>query len=145
MAKREDIYQALFNLISSISGVVTRSRKLKVYSDVTPIECPAIFQNQTGESISQETGRPKITTLKCDWYIYLNVNGDRTNPQSPAINNILSEIDTVFTPNVMTGTFTLGGIVSHCWIEGETKIVEGVLGDYSIAIVPINIKTSEVL
>jgi len=145
MLNREAIYDKLFSLAYKINGVQTRSRKLKIYSDVLPTECPAIFQNQTGESTYQKVGQPKIITLKCDWYVYLNSKGDRKTTQSVDINNILTQIDTVFLPDVMTGTFTLGGVVSHCWIEGETKIVEGVLGDYSIAIIPINIKTSEVL
>jgi hypothetical protein len=145
MQTREDIYEALFKLTYGIAGVRTQSRKLKVYSDVPPAECPAIFQNQTGEHTFQLIGQPKIVTLKCDWYLYLNTNGARNIPQSVQLNNFLTQIDSMFTPDIMTGTFTLGGIVSHCWIEGETKIVEGVLGDYSIVIIPINIKTSEVI
>lgn len=145
MTNREDIFSKLFALTYKIDGIVSQSRKLKVFSDVQPNECPAIFQNQTSETSTQKIGQPKIITLKCDWYLYLNTNGDRTTPQSVNINNFLTQIDKIFIPNSMTGTFTLGGLVSHCWIEGETKIIEGVLGDYSIVIIPITIKTSEVI
>lgn len=139
MAKREEIYQALFNLTFGIKQLKTRSRKLKIYSDVLPAECPALFQNQTGERIQQVFARPSVTTLKCDWYLYLNSNGSRNAPQSPQINDMITRISDLFTPTIGVGTFTLGGLVTQCWIEGDIKIVEGVLGDYSVAIIPIQI------
>jgi len=34
---------------------------------------------------------------------------------------------------------TLGGIVSHCFIDGAVEIFEGNLGDQLVAIVPITV------
>lgn len=143
MATREQIYEALFALTFQLNGIQTRSRKLKIYSDVTSAECPAIYQNQTGESVSQKINQPRITTMKCDWYLYLNDKGDRQTPPSTRINDFMTSIDKLFLPDAGLATFTLGGLVQHCFINGEVRIVEGVLGDYSIAIIPINILIAE--
>jgi hypothetical protein len=146
MNNREKIYDALLSLSYKVTSAKTRSRKLKIYSDVPPSECPSIFQNQTGETVTQTArGIPAIRTLKVDWYVYLNDNGDRNTPPSVALNNILTEIDLALVADATTGVNTLGGIVSHCWIEGEVRIVEALLNDYTIAIIPIHIKTSEVI
>jgi hypothetical protein len=37
---------------------------------------------------------------------------------------------------------TLNGIVSHCWISGKIEIIEGVLNNQGIAIIPVDMLTN---
>ena len=57
---------------------------------------------------------------------------------SVAVNQILDELDEVLRPPVGPAfKQTLGGLVEHCWIEGEIHTDEGWLGLQSIAVVPL--------
>jgi hypothetical protein len=42
-------------------------------------------------------------------------------------------------PSPVSGVQTLGGLVSHCWIEGEIEQFPGVLDGIAKAIVPVKI------
>ena len=55
-----------------------------------------------------------------------------------AVNQLLDELDEVLRPPVGPSfKQTLGGLVEHCWIEGEIHTDEGWLGLQSIAVVPV--------
>jgi hypothetical protein len=43
---REAIYQALFDRVKNLSGLVTASRTLRHWDDVPLVEQPALFQEQ---------------------------------------------------------------------------------------------------
>jgi hypothetical protein len=56
------------------------------------------------------------------------------------MNGLLEAIDGAFLPDdPNTGKFTLGGLVTHCWIEGKTFIDPGIFGSLLGALIPVHI------
>ena len=141
---RETYYAALFSKVSNSAGFVTKSRKLKHWTDTAPEELPALFQAQKGESVSQQKGVPAKWILHCDLYVYVHTLsqqlGDAYVTPSSLLNPLLDAIELALAPdNLADNTCTLGGLVSHCWIEGMIETSEGTLGDHEVAIIPIAI------
>lgn len=146
MITREPIYLAVYNLLTPLidsADVKTVSRRLRHWSEVSPVEQPSIFMIQRGERPVQRRGLPSAWMLSLDLFVYVN-SGD--NPEaSPAVllNPILDAIEALFPPSEEHGDIqTLGGLVSHCWISGQIETAEGVLGQQEVAIVPIDILTT---
>jgi len=55
-----------------------------------------------------------------------------------AVNALLKAIDTALMPdNWVTGKQTLGGLVTHCWLEGEVVMDTGVHSQQGAALLPI--------
>jgi hypothetical protein len=140
---RETIYAALFALVSGSSAFATSSRKLVHWSDVGPEEHPAIFQRQLDEERIQQRGLPPKIKLHVELYVYAHTLAQQLDPYvvpSQALNPLLDAIDAALAPDEpINNVLTLGGIVSHCWIEGKTENFEGVIGDQAVAIIPISI------
>jgi hypothetical protein len=135
--KREPIYKALFQLVSSIDGLTTSSRILAHWDDVSPNEQPALFMAQDTQQAEQVTGFPTKYVLGAKVWIYAHRDTSNEVP-SAQINNILDALDEVLMPSP-SPTFkqTLGGLVEHCWISGAVETDEGTLGNQAVAIVPI--------
>jgi len=57
---------------------------------------------------------------------------------SVQINQILDELEAALAPPPGPSfKQTLGGLVEHCWINGEIQTDEGTLGNQAVAIIPI--------
>jgi len=137
---REAIFVALADLLNGIPGVVTFSRKLLHWTDVSPSQQPALFLaqgNQTATPGDPARGLPTKWTLSADLYLYTNTQGE-TSPSTRA-NILLDAIEHQLSPPPLQRTQTLGGLVEHCWIEGAIETDEGTLGDQAVAIVPLKI------
>ena len=137
---REAIYSALFTKLSSVNGVVTKSRKLRHWADVTSIEQPALFQAQIQEHAARMTNQPTIWKLELDVYLYVNTADIDTSP-SQILNPILDAIMAALEP-ASGEVQTLGGLVTYCRVSGAIKTDEGVLGVQAVAIIPIEILTT---
>lgn len=138
MINREQIFAALFALVSASSSYKTSSRKLKHWAQVPPAQQPAIFQTQGKEHAVAGYRMPTRWTLHASLYIYAHQNSLDTLP-STALNGLLDAIELALVPDVATGEQTLGGLVTHCRIVGDIETDEGVLGDQAVAIIPIEI------
>lgn len=140
---RETIYAALFDLISGVPGFVTKSRHLKHWTDTTKIEQPALFQVQGKQAPQQDRrGLPPKWLLRAELFIY--TYADPTDPVPvQKLNTLVDGIDSVLGPapggDQIANAQTLGGLVSHCWLDGEIEIFDGALGQQSVAIIPIAI------
>lgn len=135
---REAIYKALFEKVSSIDGLVTTSRKLLHWDKVPKEEMPALFQIQINETPMQSKGMPTAWEMSAELYLYVY---DETGTPATLLNEYLDKIETALKPNA-NGFQELGGLVSHCWIGGAIETDEGLLGDKSVAIIPISIKVA---
>lgn len=139
---REQIYAALFNLVSTCYPFTTASRRLRHWSDVNASEQPAIFQVQKTENVQQSRGRDPKHTMDAELYIYAQAPDDLTSPAT-VLNPLLDAIEAALAPTgqdlVTANAQTLGGLVSHCWISGKIQTDEGVLGGQAVAIIPIEI------
>jgi len=137
---REEIYSALFDLVSGAYKFTTKSRRLRHWSDVTPAMQPALYQAQGNESIELPgRGIPAKVTLRAKLYIYARSGGTPDSVPATIINTLLDAVDAALATTDASEEQTLGGLVSHCRVVGTIETDEGVLGDQGLAIVPIEI------
>jgi hypothetical protein len=144
---REAIMSALFALLSGATfaplsdgntGFVTKSRRLKLWTDVG--EQPAIFMAEHSENPSyQAENSPQKNSLDVEVYVYFKT--PVTDEVKPAIdlNSILDGIDAALAPSITTGKQTLGGLVSHCRIDGKVLKDPGDIDGQGLAVIPIKI------
>lgn len=137
---REAVYGALFSAIQTGTagiGIVTYSRSLKHWSDVDASSCPAIFQTQSGESITRETGQPPKRTFRAELYVYVRIPDGQDVVPASIMNPILDKIEDSMAASPVTQLNTLGGVVFNARIDGEIETDGGVLGNTMVAIVPV--------
>ena len=131
--KREDIHAALAGLLEAVPGVATFSRRLLHWSDVPAGEQPALFMTGGNETVTVDgRGIPGRRFMPVKLYVY------NQNEDSGLQNDLLDAIEKALEPDGEE-TLTLGGLVHFCRIEGEIETDEGLLGEQSVAIVPISI------
>ena len=134
---REAIYGALFKLLETMPSGQTFSRILAHWDDVPATMQPAIYMTCVSQNAEQVTGFPTKYILDAKVWIYTHRDTAGDIP-SVAVNRILDELDSVLRPDPSpTYKVTLGGLVHHCWIDGEITTDEGTLGNQAVAIVPI--------
>lgn len=135
---RESVYQAIFALAAAIPGLVTASRKIRHWADVAPAEQPALFQVQKLESIEPVPGLPPKHRFAVDLYLYANSSDPGIAPSS-ILNPLIDALEAALAPDLVDGRQTLGGLVEHAWISPRIETDEGVLGDQTVVIVPVEI------
>lgn len=154
---REAIWAALFAWLQSQLGTQFKSmgRKHIAPPDLTITDQPALFQ-VAGKEIhlpkqSSFSGLPVRLQLKGWLILYLYDSspnediGQEKLLAETTLNNLLQAVDAAFTPDIVptvpggAGKFTLGGLVTHCWIEGDSDLDPGIFGPQAAAILPINI------
>jgi len=138
---RESIYSALFAKLQGITGLNTVSRRLKHYDDVAPADQPAMFVTCTSQHGQQTKGMPSIYNLDSKIWIYVHET-DKSIAPATGLNNILDKIYAVLNPAIPGNKQTLGGLVEHCWVDGEIVTDEGSLGDQAVAILTIKMQTT---
>jgi len=136
---REVIYSALFDKLTNAANFKTKARRLRHWADVNRHEQPALFLIQKRETAQPVRGQPTKWLLSVDVYIY--AWAAPPDLPSQALNPLLDAITAAIAPDrpQIENVQTLGGLAHHCWIEGGIETDEGVLGDQSVAIIPINI------
>ena len=134
---REPILAALFSKLALVPGLATSSRVLRHFSDVAPVEQPALFVSPVSHSAIRTRGLPTKWTLDIDVYLYIN----RSTSEVPdtALNQILDGIESTLATTPAVEVQTLGGLCDHCWIEGSVQIEVGAMGTQVLCVVPIRI------
>lgn len=149
----EIIYQALFNLVSSINSdatpLKTMSRRWVKWDQIGDIPMPAFFQMEPPNAIDVSQTRqfgPSRYRLHAELWIYLPVDtGDLITPTSPALNAYFNAIDDVLGPVLQSPggarqQLGLGpGGVENCYINGTVIMDEGLTSPPAILNVPISI------
>jgi len=144
---RETIYAAIFTFWSNLTiggapAFKLATRKLKLWEEVEPEDQPALLQLQRHETVTKPRGLPAKWTLSLDLYLYVHT-GATSDPSvvpSQLYNPLMDAIEAAMViDDVGNNAVTLGGIVSHCFIDGAVEIFEGNLGDQLVAIVPITV------
>ena len=82
---------------------------------------------------------PEIVTLNIDIYIYIDSAKDSSIVPATKLNNLIDALCLALKPDALTGLQTLGGLVSHCWIEGKIIKDAGDLDGDGVAIIPVRI------
>ena len=145
---REAIYVALFNLLQTqlSNSFVTIGRRHIMPPDLSPAQQPALFVCGVGESKDPKPrGTPGKLTLDAMLFVYaydsaLNEEpGQEQQLAATQINQLLAAIEDALAPTGPTGVQSLGGLVSHCWIDGKTDIDPGILSQQAVAFIPVHI------
>ncbi len=109
-----------------------------------PAQQPALFVVQVMEEAKQKSlGTPGVTTLEAALFVYCEAPGvdeppgEETQLAETALNALLKTIEAAIKPPIDGQPQTLGGLVSHCWLEGQTFKDPGVLSHQAMAIVPL--------
>lgn len=136
---REAVFGALFTLLQTATGFKTFSRKLAHINDVAPEMMPYCAMVCRSQRVEQTQHTPPKYTLPVDLYVYVTSQGTDNVPQT-TLNNCLDAIDAVLAKvNVFPETNLGLGNVKHVRVQGEIQTDEGTLGDFAVAVVPIEI------
>ena len=147
---REPIWAALFALLEQSVGssYVTMGRHHVQPPQLAPEMQPALFLVQARETrMAKPPGTPVRLTLSGFLILYFQAPapllegvGVETVVGATALNALLKGIDDALEPDdVATGKLTLGGLVTHCWIEGDVDMDPGIYTQQGAAILPIRI------
>lgn len=138
---REDIYAAVFAKISALlpGTFKTVSRRLRHIEEMNHEEMPAVFQVQQDETFDAKPNLPTKKTLNVEWWVYVSAPDTSIAP-STILNPVLDAIDGVLgQDDGGLNVETLGDRVFRASVSGRVEIIEGVLGDRALAIVPVRI------
>lgn len=147
---RETIYAAAFAYISALAAgnsplFKSATRKPTTWESVAPEDQPALLFMQRRELAEKRKTLPTKWTLFADLFLYVHT-GAQNDPAIVAaqlMNPLLDAIAAALaSDDISNDACTLGGLVSHCAINGEIQIFPGNLGDEAVAIVPIEILTT---
>lgn len=139
---REQVYAELFALGCKVTGILTKSRRVVLWTKVPPEQQPAFYQAQGREiAIAEVRGIPTKWELYPEWYVYVNAGSDPNAIPTSVINPIVDQIEDIFKPRP-SGVQTLGGLVSEARILGPVEVHDGGLEQQSIVIIPIRIVTT---
>jgi hypothetical protein len=137
MMDLEAVYQALFNRVKNLSGIVTASRRPRLPQDVGLEELPALFQEQMPLSVRyQGENLPPVFTLRADLGIYVDVANQTAVPSS-LLNPLIQAVCSALEPDPDEENQTLGGLVQWCRLGGQIEINEGIITGKAIAVIPV--------
>jgi hypothetical protein len=147
---REPIYAAAYAFFAGLTAggsplFKTATRKGADWEKVAAEDSPALLFVQRDELAERKKGLPTKWTLKPELLVFVHT-GAQTDPSvipSQIINPLLDAIEASLTvDDPFNNACTLGGLVSHCAINGVIEIVEGSLGDEAVVRIPLDILTS---
>jgi len=150
LATREAIFAALDALVygatTSVLPILTHSRVAQDFANVSPENQPALFMNTTGKQIYNQTKgvQPLIDPLPAIFLLYVNNASDPLGIlPATMLGNAADAIQNALAPEPASEFQTLGGLVSHAWIE-SIEVVEGLpqMQTQSIAIITINMEVA---
>jgi hypothetical protein len=140
---REQIMEALFTVLQGSSEFVTASRRLQNPEGLTPASTPALFLVEHEDNWERGKGGynlPPIRSIHARAIVYIDVGNDPNAIPSSFINMALDAIETAFAPdNHATNSFTLGGLVQACVLDGNSVRASGDVTGKGLADVPIRI------
>ncbi|HWG48936.1 MAG TPA: hypothetical protein VN669_04540, partial [Candidatus Acidoferrales bacterium] len=145
---REQIYSALFTvlqgaLLQPAGPFKTVSRRWQDPSQISPADRPALYQVQKDElAATAVNGLPLNWKATVDLVLYTTGDTDPGAIPSTELNSLLDAMEAAIRSASTGLAQSLGGIVSHCRIEGKIEIVENVQGAMAMAVVPVEIVTT---
>ena len=156
MTTREQIFQALFGLVSlgeGLPGTVTwsetpansfayTSRRFQMWPDLPGM--PALIQSEPDEVFVRGPAVPAKRLFGAAWMVLHNIGQGSVSMTPTQFNNIIIDaLEAAIAPQFGDPGYpsrqTLGGLVSHCWIEGKILKIPGDLDDQALISVPIKI------
>ncbi len=145
MATREQAVQALFDVLKTSAEFKVASRRNQNPEGLDPAtETPALFLIESNDHWDRSQGGYNMLPkreMRLLAIIYTAIAPTDINSiPSSFINDTLDAIEALFAPdNLMTDTFTLGGLVQACLLDGKSQRSPGDITGKALAIVPIRI------
>jgi hypothetical protein len=161
MPTREEVFQALFAKVSDVvwsnsdSGheiytdrrFILKSRRVKLFHEVPATQQPSCMQTEHDENITQVTNMPYKQIWNADWLIYQCTGNDPKATPTIENNLIIDACFRALKPRIEAGVpwdpqsprQTLGGLVYHCFINGEIFKDPGDIDKQGMIIIPITI------
>ena len=130
--------EALFGILEQVDGLKTTSRRLKLWGDVPKSERPALFLTEQKDNV-QRVGERMLPKVTMNAMIFIYTDADASEIPITQINDLIDAIETALKPRFPYEEQTLGGLVSHCWIDGDITKDPGDLDGEGLAMIPINI------
>ena len=116
------------------------SRRLKLWSDVASADQPALFVTEHGENLNYAAeALPAKRTLNIDLFVYVTAGKDPDAIPARDLNIALDALAGCLAPDPAIGRQTLGGLVTHCRIEGRIVKDPGDLDGQGLVLVPVKI------
>lgn len=123
---------------------VTTSRRFRHWDEVSDAETPCCFITKGFEFGNQDRSRGETKwRSKALFWIYCLHSPDADSIPGALLNDLLDAVDAVMMPAPYEDRVTLGNLVDHAYIDGESIVSEGSLPSdrMSLALVPITIET----
>lgn len=114
----------------------TIGRRVQFWSDVS--EQPALFirHNAAEDEWQQQLSR---VTVELEAWIYTKTISPDDVPDTNLNAAVLAFRNALAPDNVMTHTFTIGGLAYWCRVEGRSEYYPGDIAGQAVAIVPVKI------
>lgn len=136
---RETYYTALFALLQgaqTAGAVNVCDRRVRFLEEMGAADLPALFMAVDHQQTAQQRGLPPRHTLGAKIYLYA-ANPDRHTAAGIALNGLIDTVEALIAPPAGSGVQTLGGLVSHAWLEGPIEVFEAPLGERAAAILTV--------
>jgi hypothetical protein len=140
---RDAAMSALSSLVASAYAWKTGpSRKLKLWSDVSPASRPACFLFEGGlESYGWSEGAIPKRAIEAKIFAYLNAK-DHSTIGATLLDDVMDALDSAFAlsgSDLALGRNTLSGLVYSCRIDGKVLKDPGDLDGDALLIVPVKL------
>ena len=143
---REDVFNALFALLKTATPPVSLTwglvgRRLQHWDNVPPADQPCLFLQAGPQNASQPTWGLPTWKLQAQVFIYFRCDGSVSQdyPPDTLVNGFIDAIETAVAPQVQGDLQTLGGLVTHCYINGEIMFDSGISDQQGVIVIPIEI------
>lgn len=140
---REQIYSALFTQLQtmapSLISIPTFSRRFTHWSQVPPNLLPACFQQQYEETSDQQgnMGLTRWHSIVNVWFYYSAMNTNALPDQT--YNNVIDALEAALKPPTPSGKQTLGGVVTHAWLDGKIPYSDGATDKKAVILAQIHL------
>jgi hypothetical protein len=143
MGSREQAVMALLTLVTAAYPWASPpSRRLRLWSDVPPVDRPACFLFEGGfETHASGAGPEPKRSLDLKLFVYVDAH-DPSIVGAARLNAVMDALDKAFEPvgpDIARGRVTLGGAVYRCAIDGKPLKDPGDLDGDGLLVVPITI------
>jgi hypothetical protein len=152
---RSAVSAALFNLLSSITwlpigsstpvGFATLGRRVRIWTDVSPDQQPALFMQKLDEQIMQDQayGATRYLLHYRLWvYLRADASSDPTTNNEDLFDPVLDALDKAINASGYPPFYVpqrLAGLVENVWIDGRIDLDPGQLDQQVVATIPISV------
>lgn len=144
MTPRETYYAALVSQLETLvtNGAIKRlARKVTLKDINNPPKLPCLYIDTDKELVEHQAGQKAKLLITVRLFAFVAAPDNNATPDTD-LSDLLDAIDTALAPLPGVPFQTLGGIVTHCWIEGEIERFEAGVEGKALAIVPVHMLTT---